>query len=162
MEQNHPMRRKDRALSQEDTMELLAKGEWGMLATADAEGAPLATPLSYVMLEDVVYFHCAKQGHKMDNLAAQKNVCFCVVGETQPVYDGNPTTYYESVMVHGTAFAVEDEGEKRRILLALCEKYLPQHMEQSAQAMEKSIGVTAVVGIRPRQVTGKGKRKMPG
>ena len=66
------MRRKDRETDSEQTIKLLKEGEYGVLATVDAEGQPYATPLSYVCTNNLIYFHCATEGHKLNNLKSQQ------------------------------------------------------------------------------------------
>ncbi len=51
---------------------------------------------------DVIYFHCAPEGHKLENLSGNNKVSFCVVGKTQVLPDKFATNY-ESVIVFGTA-----------------------------------------------------------
>lgn len=153
-----PMRRKERALPEEDTRALLQRGEWLVLATADAEGIPLATPLSYVMVGGAAYFHCARTGQKLDNLAAQPWVSFTVVDGVRAVYaPGNFSTLFESIIAHGTARIVTDDAEKHKALYALCEKYLPENMASAEADIAKSLAVTCVVRIDIDEVTGKGK-----
>ncbi|MGD9559976.1 MAG: pyridoxamine 5'-phosphate oxidase family protein [Oscillospiraceae bacterium] len=157
-----PMRRKDRALPAADALALLQRGEYGVLASADVAGLPLATPLNYVLMDDALYFHCAPLGHKLSNIGARSDVSFCVVGATRPVYDGDFTTYYESAVVHGAATLVADDDEKRRALLALCQKYLPDDMDKAPASLAKSFGRTAVVRIAISRLTGKAKRPPAG
>ena len=158
MPEYHDIRRKDRATPKTDALALLQAGEWGVLATADAAGLPLATPLSYVVMDGALWFHCAKQGHKLDNLAANPQVSFCVVGATQPVYDGNFTTCYESAVVHGAAALVQDDDTKAKALRALCQKYLPDAMHHADADIAGSLAATAVVRISMDRVTGKARR----
>lgn len=160
MWQPTPMRRGDRALDKKEACRLLDIGEYGILATASAEGDPEATPLSYVVMDGALYFHCAQTGHKLGNIAARPRVCFTVVGRTRPVFEanGNFSTLFESTMVHGVAALVEDELEKQRALMALCEKYMPDKLAFAPDAINRSIGVTAVVRISPEEITGKAKR----
>lgn len=157
---SHPMRRRDRLLSQEEATTLLEGGEYGVLASAGAEGIPLATPLSYVLLDGALYFHCAMKGQKLDNIAAQPRVCFCVVGPARAYIDdvGDYTTLFQSAVAHGSAHPVEDEAEKRRALLALCEKYVPGQPGMAAAAVEKSGKVTRVIRIDIDELTGKAKK----
>ena len=75
------MRRKDRALSRQEALDILNKGEYGILSTVSADGQPYGTPINFCLINDCIYFHCAKEGHKLDNISANSKVCFCVVGK---------------------------------------------------------------------------------
>jgi cytidylate kinase len=152
------MRRKDRALSRKESLALLAKGEYGMLATTGADGWPYAVPLSYVLMDGAVYFHCAFSGHKISNLALDNRVCFTVAGATRPMFSMGFTTCYESVVIRGRAFAVSDKEEKNRSLRMLAEKYLPEHMDKFEESVNRSAGRTAVYKITLEQVSGKARR----
>lgn len=158
MEDYRPVRRRDRLMSEADTLALLQRGEHGVLATVTPAGHPRAVPLSYVMLDGALYFHSAKHGEKLDDLAHESRCSFCVVGGTQPVYEDTFTTQYESAVVHGAARPVENEEEKRKALLALAKKYLPAHMDKAPAAIESSLLATAVFCIEPERVTGKARR----
>ena len=63
------MRRKDRAVSREEALEALRQGEYGVLSTIGPDGELYGVPLSYALLDEAVYFHCAREGRKLDNLA---------------------------------------------------------------------------------------------
>jgi cytidylate kinase len=155
-----PLRRKDRMLEDEKGMALLERGEYGMLALCgdgEAGAWPYAVPLSYILMDGVVYFHCAKEGRKTDMLARNNRVCFTVVSDTQPVYSKGFSTYYESVMVFGHVSPVEDEEEKYRALFRLAEKYLPDHMDKADGDIRHSFSRTAVFRISLERVTAKGK-----
>ncbi len=158
MREPRAMRRKERRMPPEKARELLEKGEYGVLATADAAGVPLATPLAYVILEDTLYFHCANVGHKLDNIAAQPSVCFCVVGRNNIVYAASFTTHYESALVHGTAAIVQDLAKKQAVLRALCQKYLPQHMDRADEDIQRALAATTVVAIAVEELSGKSNR----
>lgn len=152
------IRRKDRALPKAEARGLLERGEYGVLGTASAAGLPYTTPLSYIVKGQTIYFHCAPTGQKIENIAAQPRVCFSVVGKTKPVYAGNFTTLYESMVVFGTAHPVLDKTEKTQALMALCQKYLPAHMDKAAGDIAHSMQATAVYAIAIEHITGKAKR----
>ncbi len=156
---NKPLRRKDRALSHEESVALLNRGEYGVLALMEEGGWPCAVPLSYVLLDNGIYFHSARAGQKVDSLARCDKICFTVVGETEPVYDKDFSTYYESVMVFGRARLVEDAQERYRSLWALAEKYLPEHMDKADKDIRASFERTAVYRISLDLVTGKAKKR---
>ena len=77
---NRSMRRKDRQMSQESARELLNHGDYGVLSSVDEEGQPYGVPVNYVYDgEKTIYFHCAREGHKLDNLRSNPRVCFTIV-----------------------------------------------------------------------------------
>lgn len=75
------VRRKDREISSREAVALLDCAEYGILSTADRDGQPYGVPMSYAYQNGCIFFHCALAGHKLDNLAANPNVSFCVVGK---------------------------------------------------------------------------------
>ena len=152
------MRRKDRLMQEDRARELLAGGEYGILSMVSGDGQPYGVPLSYVVLEGDIYFHCAMDGQKIRNLSHEARVSFCVVGETQPVFESNDfSTYYESVIVFGTAQMVEEESQKTVALMALCQKYLPEHMEHAGASIQHYGKRTGVWRIAVEHITGKAK-----
>lgn len=154
--QKYSMRRTDRQIQSGDCDELLAAGIYGILATASDE-QPYAVPLSYIWLDKKIYFHCAINGRKLDNLAANPQVCFTVVGNDVEAFfwEGNYSTTYSSVMIFGKCRIVVDLAEKKSALQALCQKYLPNHMDHVDQAIQSANKITAVYVINPESVTGK-------
>lgn len=151
------MRRKDREISRTEALELLGRCEYGVLATA-AENLPYATPLSYVLLGETVYFHSAREGHKVDNMRGNSRCCFVVVGETRPVYDNNFTTCYESAVVFGAVREVTEPDEKHAALSGLARKYLPEHMDKAERSIRASQARTAVYALQIDVLSGKAKR----
>ncbi|MDR3682771.1 MAG: pyridoxamine 5'-phosphate oxidase family protein, partial [Geothrix sp.] len=66
---NHPIRRRDRALSEAEALEILQEAEWGVLATVDEAGWPYAVPVNHAVVGEDLIIHCATAGHKLANLA---------------------------------------------------------------------------------------------
>ena len=58
----------------------LDRSEYGVMSMADG-GKPYCVPLSYVRIENAIYFHCAIVGRKMDCIANSPLVSFLVVPE---------------------------------------------------------------------------------
>lgn len=154
----HAIRRKDRVMEEAAARELLECGEYGVLATTGVDGCPYAVPLSYIAADNAVYFHCAHEGRKIENITANPQVCFTVVGETMPVYDKNFTTYYESVVVFGRVFEVTEDVRKTALLMQLAAKYLPDDLDKAPADIAKSLERTAVYGIEIEELTGKAKK----
>ena len=66
------MRRKKQALSYEDCARILREERRGALSVIGDMGYPYAVPLNfyYDEAEETIYFHCAREGHKIDALKA--------------------------------------------------------------------------------------------
>lgn len=153
------MRRKDRLLTDQEARAVLQKCSYGVLATVNAEGVPYGVPISYAVMNDAVYIHCAKTGEKIDNMTANPEVSFTVVGDIRALFDGGFTTNYESCIVFGKIREVTDPKEKRNALLAMVMKYLPEHKDQFDHEMRKE-PATLVFAISMNRVTGKSRRTM--
>jgi uncharacterized protein len=150
------IRRVDRAISEGEAKALLQKGEYGILSTVSADGQPYGVPISFSIAGDVVYFHSAVEGHKLDNLIANKKVSFCVIGKTE-VLPEKFGTKYESAIVFGEAFEVRDE-EKRRGLMELVKKYSPGFVEKGLEYIDSAGGKTRVYKIVIESITGKSRK----
>jgi len=150
------MRRKERALTEEEAKELLRKGEYGILSTVSADGQPYGVPLNYTYTGDVIYFHCALDGHKLINLQANSNVSFCVVGKTEVMPD-KFATKYESVILFGEACEVTGE-EKQKGLVELLKKYSFGSMNEGLEYIQRSGDKTRVYKISVKSITGKARK----
>jgi nitroimidazol reductase NimA-like FMN-containing flavoprotein (pyridoxamine 5'-phosphate oxidase superfamily) len=148
------MRRSGQQLPWEEALEILKNGETGVLAVLGDEGYPYAVPLNYALVEDCLYFHCARDGHKTDAVRKNAKVSFCVV-EKDTVVPPIFATDYRSAIVFGRARMVEEDALKRKALLALVEKYGPAHREEGVREMETEWDRVTIVEIRIEHLTGK-------
>ena len=153
----HPLRRRDRALDSEAALEILGRGEWGVLATVDAEGWPYAVPLNHVLMDGTLILHCATEGHKLRNLQANPRVSYCVVTEAEAL-PLELATRYESAIAFGRAELLTDEGERRAALQALGTRFAPDHPEVVAREIGKDGFRTAVLRVVLERVTAKARR----
>lgn len=152
----HELRKQKRAISETEARELLARGEYGVLSTTGPDGQPYGVPLNYCLLDNAIYFHCAVAGHKLENLAADPRVSFCVVGKTE-VLPEQFATRYESVIVFGRAGEVF-EAEKQRALGGLLAKYSPGYRQEGLRYIVAQIGVARVFRVTIDQISGKARR----
>ena len=60
------MKRKERQLSAELTEKILNKCTSGVLSVIGDDGYPYGVPVSYAYSDGKIFFHCAKEGHKVD------------------------------------------------------------------------------------------------
>lgn len=153
------MRRIDRAQDRNFSLALIDRCTHGVMAISTGEAVPYCLPLSFVRTEDNLYFHCALEGRKMDLLRRFPQVCITFVGEDRPAFvpPAMYTTYFQSVIVTGTASEVDSPTEKAQALRALCQKLTPEHMDGFEAAMERSLSVTALWKIHMEDISGKAK-----
>ena len=152
-----PLRREDRRLDDDAAMALLKRGEYGILSTSDKDNTPYGIPVNYVVMEDGIFFHCATEGHKLDNITSNKGVSFCVVGKTELIPE-KFSTRYESVVVSGAADVIEAEVLKKKALRALVAKYAPDHIPAGDAYIDKLKDQTAVVRIQIEKLAGKARK----
>ena len=119
------MRRKNQALSLEESAAVLTRGTSGVLALSGDNGYPYAVPISYVYDGARIYFHCAKAGYKLDAIKRDNKASFCVIDKDEVIPE-EYTTYFRSVIVFGTIRAIQDEQEKREAIEKLALKYAPE------------------------------------
>lgn len=153
---NHELRRNDRGFSGPETTLLLERGEYGILSTCGPDGQPYGIPLNYCLLNDAIYVHCAVEGHKLDNLAANSRVSFCVVGETE-VLPEQFATRYESVIVSGRACEVF-KNEKQLALEGLLAKYSAPFRTEGLNYINAMDERTRVFRISLDGISGKARR----
>ena len=152
------MRRKDRALSKPDIERIMEEAEYGVMSSMDINGYPYGAPLSFVMINEKIYFHCAANtGHKVENIRNNPKVCFTVVGYTEPLPD-KFATVYESVVTFGTANEVTGETKKSALKM-LIEKYSSDYKESGLQYIEIMLEKTSVFEISIDHITGKARKK---
>jgi uncharacterized protein len=122
------MRRADKVMSQAETLETLAHGFCGRLATVGAEGYPYCVPLLYVWMDGEIYLHnTSAHGHLRANVEQNARVCFEMdePGEVFPYgrFECDTSVAFRSVIAFGKIRVVEDDGSKQRFFEALMAKY---------------------------------------
>lgn len=166
------IRRKEKQLTVEECHEILAKAEYGTLATMGADGYPYAVSVNFVFQNRNIYFHCAASGHKLDNIDNCSNVSFNIVTDVWVVpliHDENKIesdlrfngfdTNFNSVVIFGKAEEVMG-GEKKEGLIGLLDKFLylndfNQYKEEGIKYIEKSLKRTKLIKIEIHHMTGK-------
>jgi len=113
------MRRADRVMSDERTLQTLAQGYSGRLATVSEDGFPYCIPLLYLWIDGEVYLHTTNAaGHLRANIERGRRVCF-EVDEQEGVFDYgrfecDSGLAYRSVCLFGRIRIVDDRAVKQR------------------------------------------------
>lgn len=147
------MRRKDRQVFDEEIIEILTNGEYGIFSSISENGYPYGVPVNYVYHDNCIYFHCANEGHKLNNIKANNKVSFCVVSDTK-ILSEKFTTKYKSVVAFGEADVITGES-KELALLKIIEKYSSEFIDIGKKYIEKSKDHTKVIKIDIKHMTGK-------
>ena len=151
------MRRAEKILDQATIHQILINEDYGVLGTVGDDGYPYTVPLNYVYDSNAIYFHCALEGHKLENIQFNSKVSFTVV-EKHEVLPAKFSTNYRSVILFGHANLVEGH-EKRAALEKLIEKYSPDYLAEGPAYIDRFYSKTGVVKIEIDRMTGKGNKE---
>ena len=150
------MRKENRQLPEEETMEVLLKCEYGILSTM-GDDYPYAVPMSYVVANNKIYIHgTCESGQKTKNIHNNPKVCFTVVGNTK-ILPSQFATKYESVVVLGTASLCEGT-DKEMALEKFLDKYSSEYKQAGMKYIKAAINNVSVYEISIDMITGKAKR----
>ncbi len=151
------LRRKDRVITEEEAMALLSRAEYGVLSTVSENGKPYGVPLNFCIIDHCIYFHCAVEGRKIDNIKQNKFVSFCTVGNTEILPDQFGTKY-ESAIVSGEVEEVFDD-DKQIALEGLLHKYSPDFFDKGLKYIEVLREKTRVFKITINSLSGKARKQ---
>jgi len=129
-----------------------------------AHGQPFVIPTGYGRAGDNLYIHGSAASRMLRNL--DQGVAVCV---TVTLLDGlvlarsifNHSMNYRSVVVLGTAVAVQDPREKLEALRALSEHILPGRWQESRQPNERELKATLVMRLPITEFSAKVRQGPP-
>ena len=110
------MRRFKQEISKEECIEILINEKRGVLSVLGDEGYPYGIPLNHFYDKDknCIYFHGAKEGHKIDAIKSNNKVSYCVY-EKGKQKEGHWSYNVRSVIIFGKASFVTDLEECKKI-----------------------------------------------
>lgn len=147
------MRRSRQLLSSEEAKAVMDRCTNGILACSGDDDYPYAVPLSYVYYDNKIYFHCAKEGHKIDGIMRNPKVSFTVVDEDR-IVGKEYTTYFRSAICFGKARITEGE-ERLEAFKALVYKYSAELPEEVRSAKINECSIAYIIAIDIEHMTGK-------
>lgn len=147
------MRRKEKQLSKSKALAILSDGEYGIMSTVSDKNIPYGIPLNYCLIGTSIYFHCALEGTKINNILNNPNVSFCVVGYSKVIPDKFETDF-KSCIVNGTVSESFKE-EKKMALVGLIEKFSKNYRKEGLKLINKLNNKTRVFKISVDSITGK-------
>lgn len=147
------MRRFGQQLTKEECKEILLIQKRGVLAVLGDEGYPYAVPLNYVYDNGCIFFHSAKEGHKLDAIRACDKGSFNVLGEPRLSDDGW-SYFVDSVTVFGRLSEITDKAEKEEKLRWLGNKYFPT-ADMTESDIIKNADRCTVIKLKLEHISGK-------
>ena len=118
------MRRFKQQIPDSECIEILKTEPRGVLSLIGDDGYPYAIPMSHYYSEDdhKLYFHGAKQGHKIDAIKNCNKSCFCVYDKGYRK-SGEWALNIRSVVVFGRITLVDDLEKTRDICTQISLKF---------------------------------------
>ena len=153
-----PMRRFKQQLPDEEALAVLRAAKRGVLSVAGDGGRPYGIPLNPYWDDETgcLYFHGAREGHKIDALRRDPRACFTVMDEG--VHDGSrPPAWaltFRSVVVFGRVEFVENRDEVLEICRRLARRFNPDNADIEDEIRRAGPHVL-VFALVPEHITGK-------
>ena len=136
------MRRNDKEVTAAETLlEIIDQSPYVVVACRGEE--PYAVPLDFSRLDDCIYIHCAREGHKLD-LILKDNRVFLLFVNYGGLFCHTPgvacglSTRFSSVMATGEAYLVEDLEEKEKAFQAMLVKHKSEPLPIPPKALDKT------------------------
>lgn len=148
------MRRKDLAMAREETLALLDANKYAVLCLTDPDGRPYGVPMEYVRSGDILYFHGAREGRKVDAMKSNSRACAVIVGNTEII----PERFgrkYQSAIVEGSIELIDDPDFKRQVMAWVVAGRSPDYQEKGRTVIEKMLDRVLVYKMDMESVSGK-------
>lgn len=148
------MRRFKQELSYDECVEVLKGEPRGVLSVLGDDGYPYGVPMDhwYNEADGKIYFHGAKEGHKIDAIRACDKVSYLV--QDAGYRKGNEWALnIKSVIVFGRIRIVTDESRIREICTNLCLKFTDDEVYLANELAH--IGRVMCLELTPEHMTGK-------
>ena len=149
------MRRFKQQISNEECIRILKEQPRGVLSLIGDNGYPYGIPLDHWYCEDDgrLYFHGAKEGHKIDAIKACDKASYCVMDQGFRK-DGEWALNISSVIVFGRIKLVEDSEKAKMICTEICRKFTDDE-EYLAHELEHAFPRVQCLELIPEHITGK-------
>ena len=148
------MRRKEKEIkSKEEIESVIQKALVCRLGMVDENG-PYIVPLSFGYRENSLYFHCAKEGRKLDILKKNRRVCFEIDTDHEIVESEKACKWgmkYKSVIGFGNVLFIEDMESKKTALGIIMHHYSGRSFEFE----EKEVKRVVIFKVEIESMTGK-------
>lgn len=145
--------RKKQQLTLNECKKILKNEVRGVLAVNGDDGYPYALPINFYFNEEnnKIYFHSGKVGHKLDAIAKNNKVSFCVYDKGYHK-DGHWSLNIKSVIIFGHIYIV---NEWKNDLIVAFSKRFTDDTEYIYSEIEKFKSNTVLLCLNIEHITGK-------
>lgn len=116
------IRRKKQELTEKQCLDILRRAKTATLALSGDDGYPYSVPMNFVYEDGKIYFHGAKDGHKIDAIKNNPKVSMSIIDQ-EDVIEEELTTYFRSVILFGKARILQEDDEIYHAIKTLGLKY---------------------------------------
>lgn len=148
------MRRFRQQITEEECETILREEPRGVLSMYGEDGYPYAIPINFIYDGRKIYFHCAKEGHKIDALKKDNRVSFCVYDKGY-LKEGKVGLNINSVVIFGKIRFIDDRETVIRETRALGMKYLPEDLVEKDVKKYAETGKLQILELTIDHMTGK-------
>ena len=149
------MRRFGQQISDSECIEILKNTKRGVLSLIGDDGYPYGLPIDHWYCEEdgKIYFHGAKEGHKIDAIKTCDKASYCVYDEGYRK-EGDWALNIKSVITFGRISLVEDDEKAREICTALTRKFTDDE-EYLEKELNNAFPRVQCLEFTPEHMTGK-------
>jgi uncharacterized protein len=152
------MRKAEREITEIEEMEqVIMKAEVCRLGMID-DGEPYIVPMNFGYRTGSLFFHCAREGKKLDVLRKNPKVCFELESEACLVKGERACQWsssYRSIIGWGNAFVLMEEADIKYGLEVVMDHYSPDQKDFDPRSM----GLTAIIRVDVGRMTGKRSKR---
>lgn len=142
------MRRKEKEITnREDIEKIISQSRVCRLAMVDGD-TPYIVPMNFGYKDGQLFFHCAKEGKKIDLIKKNPHICFefddlIKLKKAQLACDWGVD--FQSVIGWGKAEFLDDLEEKTAALNCIMSQYSDREFEYQEKMLEKTLVIKVII-----------------
>ena len=148
------MRKKEKEMTDPAAIESVIQRSMVCRLAMAEDNRPYVLPLCFGYRDRTLYFHCAREGRKVDILRKNPRVCVEFDIDQELVTDAEACKFdmkFRSVVAFGKAYLVENLEERRQGLDVIMQHYAGK----SFSYPDEIVGKTMILKVQVESLTGK-------